>query len=253
MTYNYSQTLKYYAEWLDISVGRFDERGIVLIETEKRRICPTGHSKNLELYCAAFSDSLFISFSPELNKTIRFEKIFNQNTGVAEGVVKLNSLFSNKLIHRRAHYYTVIPKNINLSKAVKLQKEQYDDYYAFFMDQHPNSSPDEWLNEYYVYLVENSRCYGIYENGVLASVTGAPDVPYMQEIITEPGIETLPQYKNKGYASAVCIKYLQHALNKNEVPIWTCLNNNAASCKLAEKIGYKHLCDLFTVEGTIAN
>ena len=253
MTYNYLQTLKYYATWLDIPVSRFDEKGIVLIETEKRHICPKGHPRNLEMYCAAFPDSLFISFSQELNKVIHFEKTFNQFINVTEGIGKLNELFSDKLKHRKAHYYTVLPENVDLSKAIKLTKDQNDDYYAFFIAQNPNASPDGWLDDYYLKLVENNRCYGVYEDGILVSVTGAPDIPFMEGIITEPGIDTLIPYRNKGYALAVCTKYLQYALSKNEVPIWTCWHNNVASYKLAEKLGYEYLCDLFTVEGVISN
>jgi RimJ/RimL family protein N-acetyltransferase len=75
----------------------------------------------------------------------------------------------------------------------------------------------------------------------------------MEDIITEPGIDTLPEYRRKDYAFAACAKFLENALSHGYVPIWNCRNDNAASYRLAEKLGYAFLCGLFTVEGVISN
>ena len=119
------------------------------------------------------------------------------------------------------------------------------------MTQNPKASPDNWLLDYFNKLVENNRCFGVFEDNILVCATGAPDIPFMDDIITEPGIDTLTNYRSKGYAKAACAKYLEYALAQNETPIWTCWHYNMASCKLAEKLGYKHFCELYTIEGDV--
>ena len=246
---HFEKTKKYYADWLDIPVEQLDVKGISLIETPQRRICPKGHPKNLELYCVAFTDSLYISFSPELDNEINFSEVYKNISDTADGVSKLNTIFPEKLKHRKAHYFTELPKDIETSNVVMLRKENYEDYLSFFVTQHPNASPDGWLLDYFKKLVENNRCFGVFKDNILVCVTGAPDIPFMEGIITEPGIDTLANYRGKGYAKAACAKYLAIALMQNETPIWTCWHNNTASYKLAEKLGYKYFCDLYTIEG----
>lgn len=168
---------------------------------------------------------------------------------VDAGIAKLNELFGDNLKHRKAHYLTQLPSDINTAEVVCLKKENYPDYLSFFMKQHPSASPEGWLDEYFMKISKAKRCYGIYVNNALVSVTGAPDIPFMEKIITEPGIDTLVEFRCKGYAKAVCTEYLKNAIFQNQVPIWTCSYNNVASYKLAEKLGYKWFCDLYTVQG----
>jgi len=204
------------------------------------------------MYCVAFNDRIFISYSPELNKNFGINDIFTNVSDVATSITKMEILFTDKLKHRKAHYFTKLPNNIDTSKVVLLKKDNYNDYLQFFITHNQNASPDGWLYEYFINLVENNRCFGVYDDSILVCVTGAPDIPFMEGIITEPGIDTLVEYRGRGYAKAACVKYLEFAISQNEVPIWTCYHNNTASYKLAESLGYKWFCDLYTIEGDIS-
>ncbi|MDR1687236.1 MAG: GNAT family N-acetyltransferase, partial [Clostridiales bacterium] len=200
----YVKTLEYYAAWLDIPPEQFKNKGIMLNETEKRRICQRGHSRNYEMFCAVFKDSMFISFSPELCGEINFYNIFSAKMSIDEAISKLHELFPGYLLHRRAHYFTKLPAGIDTSKAAMLRKENYQDYLKFFMAQHPTANPDGWLQDYFNEITEKKRCFGVFEDGLLVCATGAPDIPFMEDIITEPGIDTLPEYRRKDYAFAAC-------------------------------------------------
>lgn len=241
-------TKKYYSQWLDIDIDQMDKKGIVLIRTDKRKRCPKGYPKNLEVYAIANNSSLFISFSPDIDEEVNISKIFSKLTSVDAGVAKLKELFGERLYHRKTYYFSKLPDDIDTSEVICMKKENYADYLSFFMKQHPNASPEGWLEKYFTKISEGKRCYGIYKDNILVSVTDAPDIPFMEGIITEPGVNTLAEYRGKGYAKAVCAKYLENAISRNEVPIWTCLHNNIASCKLAEKLGYKWFADLYTVQ-----
>jgi hypothetical protein len=245
---NYFQlTRQYYSNWLDIGINEMVKEGIVLIESKKRKICPKGHSRNLELYAVAKDSSLFISFSPDIDNKVKIRDNFSKIITVDAGITKLKELFNGKLHHRKAHYFTELPDGIDTSEVVCLKEKSYPDYLKFFTKQNPNASNDGWLEEYFSNICNDKRCYGIYKDNNLICVTGAPDIPFMEGIITEPGIDTLLEYRCKGYAQAVCAEYLKNSISRNEVPIWTCWHNNDASYKLAEKLGYRWFCDLYTV------
>lgn len=250
---NYFQlTRQYYSNWLDISVDEMSKEGIILIESNKRKVCPKGHPKNFELYAIANNSSLFISFSSDIENSVQISQKLSKVTTVNDGIAKLNEVFMDKLHHRKIHYFTELVEDIDTSDVICLKKENYPDYLKFFNKQNPNASPEEWLEEYFVDISDNKRCYGIYKDNSLVCVTGAPDIPFMEGIITEPGVDTLEEYRRKGYAQAVCTEYIKHAISRNEVPIWSCWYNNFASYNLAEKLGYKQFGDLFTLEGTIS-
>lgn len=240
-------TKQYYSEWLDIGINQMDKKGIVLIRTDKRKICPKGHSSNLEVYAVANNSSLFISFSSDIDNEVHISNNISNMITVDAGIAKLKALFGEKLQHRKAHYFTGLRDDIDTSEVVCMKNENYPEYLAFFMKQHPNASPEGWLEEYFKEISEEKRCYGIYKDNTLVSVTDAPDIPFMEGIITEPGVNTLAEYRDKGYAKAVCAKYLENAISRNEVPIWTCWYNNIASCKLAEKLGYEWFGDLYSI------
>jgi hypothetical protein len=249
---NYFQlTKQYYSNWLNINANEMDKEGIVLIETNKRKVCPKGHPKNLELYAVANNSSLFISFSPDINSQMQISHNISKSSTIDAGIAKLKEVFREKLHHRKAHYFTELPDGIDTSEVTCLKRENYPDYLKFFTRQNPNASPDGWLEEYFISISDNKRCYGIYKDNNLVCATGAPDIPFMEGIITEPSIDTLKEYRSRGYAQAVCAEYLKNATSRNEVPIWTCWHSNVASYRLAEKLGYKFFGDLYTIEGNI--
>ena len=52
------------------------------------------------------------------------------------------------------------------------------------------------------------------------------------------GIETDPDFRNKGFASAIAAKLLAHCMERDIYPHWAASSENAASIHLAEKLGY---------------
>ena len=52
------------------------------------------------------------------------------------------------------------------------------------------------------------------------------------------GIETHPDFRNKGFATAVGAKLLEHCIERGIYPHWSASCENAASIHLAEKLGY---------------
>ena len=55
----------------------------------------------------------------------------------------------------------------------------------------------------------------------------------------EIGIETLSDYRSKGYAIAVCSALIDYCLENDYEPIWACRLENNASYLLAQKLGFE--------------
>lgn len=55
----------------------------------------------------------------------------------------------------------------------------------------------------------------------------------------EIGIETASEFQGKGLATITCCAIIDHCLSLNKEPVWSCRLENAASFKLAQKLGFE--------------
>lgn len=62
------------------------------------------------------------------------------------------------------------------------------------------------------------------------------------------GVETSPEYRNRGLAAVVSSRMIQYVLEQNKKPVWACHAQNMASQALAEKIGFKRIGKCFIVK-----
>lgn len=80
----------------------------------------------------------------------------------------------------------------------------------------------------------------------LTLLTGDNQVPastaftsYVIDDVWEIGIESDPKYRGKGFAFAVCAKFIEHCLPLGKEPVWSCRKENVGSYVLALKLGFK--------------
>ena len=81
----------------------------------------------------------------------------------------------------------------------------------------------------------------------MVSVTDAPGIPYMSDLIVEPGINTLQGYRRCGYGRIAAGAMVEYLLKNGKVPIWSCSAGNQASSRLAESIGYVRFADVLSM------
>lgn len=62
---------------------------------------------------------------------------------------------------------------------------------------------------------------------------------YVHDNYLELGIETSPDYWGKGLALQVCTALIDYCLEKNLIPVWSCREENTASVRLAQKLGFE--------------
>lgn len=79
--------------------------------------------------------------------------------------------------------------------------------------------------------------FAIVENGVILAYAGMNDVEYSDGSV-EISVETAPESRNKGYATAVVQELTQHLLNKGVCVRYKCSSDNSASSAVAEKCGF---------------
>lgn len=81
------------------------------------------------------------------------------------------------------------------------------------------------------------KAFGFYslENGELCSEAEAA---FIANGYTEIGIITVEEKRGQGFAFAACTRLLEEIEKRGLKPIWACDKDNAASFKLAEKLGF---------------
>ena len=55
----------------------------------------------------------------------------------------------------------------------------------------------------------------------------------------EIGIETIPEFRGKGFAQLACSALIDYCIEKDYEPVWACKLENTGSCRLAEKLGFE--------------
>jgi len=110
---------------------------------------------------------------------------------------------------------------------------------------YPGMKDHTWVPDYFREITAQGRCFGIYDGDALVSVADSPNVPYLPDLVCEPGIMTLPNHRQKGYAAAVCAAYIQQQMARGLIPSWTCAADNTASIGLAQHLGFRFFGDLW--------
>ena len=97
----------------------------------------------------------------------------------------------------------------------------------------------ETINQYW-YSIDEFLLSGIgyccIEDNIVVSLSYSS---FISESYYEIGIETLSNYRRKGYAYAAAYAVLEKILLRGMVPFWECSSNNAASVSTADKLGFR--------------
>ncbi len=238
-----SYAIRYYSEWLDVTPTQFDNAGVVAIPSVKRNIRQAGYSKIFSLYCFMTEKGVIVSYSPSLENRIPL-LLKELETNAASDAVKtaIEAIFGKQPGSSNKYFFTELPENIDTSSVRQLSLEDFDKYRQFFHTQHNEVERDDvWLNRYFTGNVNQGYCFAVSVDDKLVCVTDAPDVPYMSDIIVEPGINTLAGYRKKGFAKITVGALIKYLLSMKKVPIWSCGSSNTASVHLAESLGYRKL------------
>jgi RimJ/RimL family protein N-acetyltransferase len=85
-------------------------------------------------------------------------------------------------------------------------------------------------------FVRSGKGFTLLHNGNIAATAYSAFVVDNQ---LEIGIETVEKYRGLGYAETICSHLIDYCLERDLVPVWSCRLENAASYKLAQKLGFE--------------
>ena len=217
MSPHYTAALRYQAAWLDVPLERLQGEGFTR-PTPIRDMKIPGYSKPVRVHALRMEgkQEIYAACAPGLEKKLRLREPTS-----------------------RFFYFDAPNPAIDISSARPLQNDDLPAFLRFFKEAYPDTREYGWIPEYYHEMIAKCRCFGVYEDGLLVTVADAPTIPYLPEVIVEPGIMTLSGFRRKGYAAAVCAAFLAEQLRRGLSPIWTCAMDNGGSAGLARHLGYK--------------
>ena len=82
---------------------------------------------------------------------------------------------------------------------------------------------------------ENGAGFSLFHEGKLATVAFSA---YIFDNELELGMETIPEFRGKGFAQYACSALIDYCLEHNYEPIWACKLENTPSYMLAQKLGF---------------
>ena len=221
---NYMAALRFQAAWLDVAPERLQGEGFVN-PTAKREESIPGYHKPVRAHALRMEgrQDIYAACVPGLENKLRL----------------------NKMSHRLFFWFEGLNPAIDVSPARPLGEEDLPAFLRFFKEAYPDTREHDWIPEYFREITARQRCFGVFEDGLLVSVADSPNVPYLPELVVEPGIMTLPGARKKGYAAAVCSAFLQEQVQQGLSPIWTCAADNEGSVGLAQHLGFRFFGDLW--------
>jgi hypothetical protein len=238
-------TNKYYAKWLGVDELIFNNKINILFNLERDSI-PKGYSYPTDLYILIKNETIYISYGNASKETAdELIKLLQNSHGKEYIKSILETNFRLKVNHSIKYIY--IDRIDIQNNAIILGKEHLGLFLDFFRKNNPNCSDNSWVEEYFLELAKKKYCHGIIVDNILVSATDAPDMPYMGDYVQEIGINTLEEYRGKGFAQMACISLINELVSNNICPIWSANIENNGSNKLAQKIGFEKYCDVLSV------
>ena len=217
---------KYYSQWLDVKDVSNMQQAINFVYSKKRNTLQVGYSFKSDLICFYNNKYIIISYGDRVKDKIGDLRYSIQEKASIEDVSK--NIFE---------IYGKSPMQ-KTDKAQQLKQCDYGAFLDFFKKCNPSNKDKAWLKEYFLKIVSKSFCYGVFVDGKLVSATDAPSMPFMAEETQEIGINTLAEYRGKGYAKMACTALIKHLVDNNICPMWSTSKDNIASTKLANSLGF---------------
>jgi hypothetical protein len=238
-------TYKYYSQWANIDITSL-KSGVYFVYNQDRDSVPKGYSSPMDVYIFRTNDKLILSYRTRAKeKAETLSKKINELIGINSLKTILEKTFSKNVNHNIKYVYRT--KVENQMKVEILTPDEHELFVDFFRANHPDVKDYSWVKDYFLELASKNYCHGIIVDNKLVSVTDAPDMPFLQDCVQEIGINTLKDYRGKGYARAACISFINELLSKDICPIWSTSNDNTASDRLAYSIGFEKLSDVLTI------
>ncbi len=236
-------TNNYYANWLGVSGETMRRDGMHFAKSDQRDICQRGYPARFDLYIFVQDERIIVSYSSRASEHLG--DLADLKAGDKPEYI----------LDIVGHTYGVVPHSIvkfvfhhvehNTTPVKRLTIDDYPLYLRFFTTNYPTRNID-WLYAYFREITAKRYSYGIMSDNLIVAATDAPGMPYMENEAQEIGINTLSNYRRRGYAKAVCTTAIDSLVSRDICPQWSCGAGNIASERLACSVGFMRLADVIT-------
>jgi hypothetical protein len=120
-----------------------------------------------------------------------------------------------------------IPEGVEI---VRTDKKMFDEMPGSVVPKYFWNNADDFLSR--------GAGYSVICNGELAATAYAS---FVIDNMLELGIETVEQFRGKGFGKYACCALIDHCLERKLEPVWACRLENIGSYKLALKIGFEDI------------
>lgn len=243
-------TNQYYSLWLgEAGILSRPFSGIRWVYSPERNQIQVGYSQQFDLYILCQPERVVVSYGESISGAVDEIKKQIRIAGAVDEIKQGMASAFGSHCHHLIKYVFCEPDKVyqTTSYARNLSAAEYPRFKDFFIKNNPGCKETDWLETYFMDLVERHLCCGFFDQDLLVSCSDAPDMPYMPDAVQEIGINTLESYRGKGYAAQACITCLKQMLQNGICPQWSTSVHNVASQRLAEKIGFVKYADVITV------
>jgi hypothetical protein len=236
-------TRKYYAAWLGCTEQEF-KGGMSYICSPERDARQPGYSFRYPLCICKTDRAVIVSYSAAFQKQAEFmkESFLKVQDYDSFPLERLEALFTGR-IQRRVCFVFSRQIPVKSADVVTLSKGDYHIFLDFILA----GGAAEWdgMREYFEKIAAAGYCKAKMVDGKAAALSDTADMPYMADMVQEVGINTLPEYRRRGYAREVASACISKILADRKCPQWTADITNFASHKLAFSLGFKYFGDLY--------
>jgi len=240
---------QYFSVYLDYSVSKVECGQIILVSSKRRLRREIGWSHAVAVWVHIKGERAIISVRPDLFKS--FKKMLREGLTLSQIYTLkwrklIGSLTPSKETGALVYVLYCKPENLRLFHTPECRKLQGSDavhYVRMKLDLYPGCDP-KLLTKNIRRNIRDGIAFGVFQEGKLVSVSEAPPIGHMQDMIEEVGVDTLLKYRRRGYGKAVISATTKAIFDIGRIPIYRCSSKNVASIRLAKTVGYEKYADI---------
>lgn len=238
-------TLDYYARFLGMEPGGLGKPGLVLCPSALRDGALPGYPDPWDVYLFCRPGQVIVSYGSRAAGEIeRLAGMLTADSTAEEAAAALEKVYGKEPHRGMKSLFRGAAGEPG--RARPLTGKDAPLFVRFFREA-TGAVQTDWVEEYFLEIAEKGYTFGVEEDGVLLSATDAPDMPFLGDQVQEIGIRTLPAARGKGYASQACAACARAMAEKGICPMWSTSVDNAASQRLAYRVGFEKLADTLAV------